>query len=209
MLNQEQNQNDNENIKIILLGGSGVGKTSIINQYICKDYSFDPNCETTSSANFLEKHLVLEGEKIKVAVWDTIGQEKFNCVTKLFIKDSKIVILIFDITEKRSFDDLQYWYNFLKNDFGQEVILGIGGNKVDLIGVHEEEVPEELLEKIAKDWGAEYALLSAKEDKKGIIDFFDKLIRQYMIKNKLSSKQFRKTVKIKKDTMKEKKEKKC
>jgi len=207
MSNQDQNQNDVENIKIILLGNGGVGKTAIINQYTIQDYKFEPNIVTTYSPNFVEKHLVLEGQKIIVTVWDTAGQERFNSVSKLFIKNAKIVILIYDITVQKSFDDLEYWHDFLKNDLGQEVILGIGGNKVDLISEDDtdEEVSEELLEKRAKDWGAEYAILSAKKDKKGIIDFFNKLIRKYMIKNKLGNKSIRKTMQIKKDNFKEEK----
>ena len=207
MSNQDQNQNDIENIKIILLGNGGVGKTAIINQYTIQDYKFEPNIVTTYSPNFVEKHLVLEGQKIIVTVWDTAGQERFNSVSKLFIKNAKIVILIYDITVQKSFDDLEYWHDFLKNDLGQEVILGIGGNKVDLISEDDtdEEVSEELLEKRAKDWGAEYAILSAKKDKKGIIDFFNKLIRKYMIKNKLGTKSIRKTMQIKKDNFKEEK----
>ena len=210
MSNQDQNQNDIENIKIILLGNGGVGKTAIINQYTIQDYKFEPNIVTTYSPNFVEKHLVLEGQKIIVTVWDTAGQERFNSVSKLFIKNAKIVILIYDITVQKSFDDLEYWHDFLKNDLGQEVILGIGGNKVDLISEDDtdEEVSEELLEKRAKDWGAEYAILSAKKDKKGIIDFFDKLIRKQMIKNKLGTKSFRKTMQIKKGNFKEEKESK-
>lgn len=210
MSNQDPNQSDIENIKIILLGNGGVGKTAIINQYTIKDYRFNPNILTTYSPNFVEKHLVIEGQKIIVTVWDTAGQEKFNSVSKLFIKNAKIVILIYDITVLKSFDDLGFWYDFLKNELGQEVILGIGGNKVDLLSEEgfDEEVSEELLEKRAKEWGAEYAILSAKKDKKGIIDFFDKLIRKYMIKNKLGTKSFRKTMQIKKENFKEEKEEK-
>ena len=209
MLNQ--NQNDTDNIKIILLGNGGVGKTTIINQYTNDFYSFNPNYMVTYSPNFVEKIIEIEGKKMIATVWDTAGQEKFNSVSKLFIKNAKIVILIYDITVKKSFDDLKYWHDFL-NELEQEVILGIGGNKADLIPEegYDEEVSEESLIKCANEWEAEYAILSAKNDKKGIIDFFNKLIRKYMIKNNLVSLTPKKSFQItQKKDKEEKPSKKC
>ena len=185
--NKKNNNNIYENIKIILLGNSAVGKTAIINKF--DQGVFNPNSTSTYSPNFIEKKIKIDNKMVTLSVWDTAGQEKFHSVSKLFIKNAKIVILVYDITCKESFDGLKFWYDFLKNELAQEVVIGLAGNKIDLIEEEEfkEEVSDELAEQCANDWGAEFALLSAKLDKKGIDDFFEKLVRKYLDGNYVSS----------------------
>jgi small GTP-binding protein len=79
-------------IKIILLGNSGVGKSSIIRRYF--EDIFDENLPSTYSSNFLDKIITLRGKKVKIEVWDTAGQEEFRSITKIFVKNSKIIILV-------------------------------------------------------------------------------------------------------------------
>ncbi len=128
----------------------------------------------------------------------------------MFIKNAKIVILVYDISSKESFDILNYWYDFLKKELEQEVVLGLAGNKIDLIEEDnfEEEISDEMAENRAEEWGAEFALLSAKSDKKGIDDFFEKLVKKYLEDNKNFNLESRQTIKISNDDNNKKKHKK-
>ena len=122
---------DEKTIKIILLGDSGVGKSSIIRRY--HEDRFDLNIGITFGSNFIEKRINIKGKKYKLEIWDTAGQEEFRSITKIFIKNSKIIILVYNVTLKSSFDNLEYWYNFITKELGPNIILGLAGNKTDLI----------------------------------------------------------------------------
>ena len=102
--------------KVVLIGESGVGKTSIINRYISNTFS---NVLTaTPGASFTSKTLFLKeyNQSIKFEIWDTAGQEKYRSLTKIFYKDAGAAILVYDITRKESFDELQkYWLNQIKD----------------------------------------------------------------------------------------------
>ena len=119
-------------IKIILLGESGVGKTNLIN--ILMGIPFNDNEKSSASNSYSEKKVTINNKLYKLNLWDTIGQEKFRQLTKIFYKDSKIVIFVFDITSKESFDELQnYWVRDVKEQIGDDgIVKGVIANKMDL-----------------------------------------------------------------------------
>ena len=121
-----------ETIKVVLIGDSGVGKTSIIQRYVNDVY--DPNQLLSSSAQFITKTVELNDEQsIKFDVWDTAGQEKFRALAKIFYKDAKAIVLVYDITNRSSFEQLQnYWFKEIEENSLSDAILVIVGNKSDL-----------------------------------------------------------------------------
>ena len=121
-----------ESIKIVLLGESGTGKTSIIAQFTRGE--FDPNVVTSISAQFISKltYIAEYDKTIKFDIWDTAGQEKFRSLAQIFYKDAKAIILVYDITNLKSFEELKnYWYPKIKENCQSDIILGLAGNKDD------------------------------------------------------------------------------
>ena len=167
-------------IKVILLGDTGVGKSSIIKRYY--EDVFDQNMSTTFGSNFVEKIVTFKGKKIKLEIWDTAGQEEFRSVTKIFVKNSKIIILVYSVIDKRTFECLNYWYDFIQREIGPEVIMGLAGNKTDLIFEEgfKEEVTSEEGKEYAKKIGATFSLVSAKESDKEIINLFQQCLERYL-----------------------------
>ena len=101
--------------KVVLLGDSGVGKTSIIQNYIFKRYNYKDI--STISSNFQSKILDLKNEKkkIKFEIWDTAGQEKYHSLAKIFFQDASVCILVYDITRRNSFEALKnFWAKEVK-----------------------------------------------------------------------------------------------
>ena len=101
--------------KVVLLGESGVGKTSIISRYVTG--TFDEKCESTNGASYSRKQVKLPKIKKEILfdIWDTAGQERYRSLTKFFYKDASIAILVYDVTDEHSFEELEnFWYNQLK-----------------------------------------------------------------------------------------------
>ena len=165
-------------VKMILLGESGVGKTSIIKRYL--NDNFDKNEASTLSMSYVGKTVEKNDQKIILNIWDTIGQEKYRSISKLFLNETKIVILVYSITSKASFKELNYWYNLYKEVLGDDTILGIAGNKIDLY--LEQEVSDEEGKQYAEQCRAIFNLLSAKENKNTIDTFIDDLLNAYLKK---------------------------
>ena len=120
-------------VKVVLLGESGVGKTSIITQYATK--KFNPRCSTSVSAQFISKTLKFpEFEKsIKFDIWDTVGQEKYRSLTKIFYRDAKVIVFVYDITTEYSFNQLKdYWYEETINTTEKTPLMAVVANKSDL-----------------------------------------------------------------------------
>ena len=174
------NNNDLLPIKIILLGDTGVGKSSIIKRYI--EDSFEENLSSTIGSNFLEKIEKIKGQKVRLEVWDTAGQEEFRSVTKLFVKNSKIIILVYNVTQKSSFEGLNYWYDFIQKELAQNFVLGVAGNKTDLIfeDGYDEEITSEEGKAFAEKIKANFSLVSAKESGKEITNLFNQCISSYL-----------------------------
>ena len=168
-------------LKVILLGESGVGKTSIILRYYKN--IFNPNLPSTFGSTFINKSLIKDNISYKLNIWDTTGQEKYHSVTKLFINGAHIVILVYAINNVDSFKKLDYWYKTIKENCDENVTLGIVGSKYDLFNAEDENtvfVQDEEAEKYAKEKNALFKIVSAKADKKGIESLFDELLNEYI-----------------------------
>ena len=173
-----------EIINIVLLGNS-VGKTEIIYKYV--DYKFSFDLSSNYGSNYFSKNLIIDEKKYLLKIWDTSGSERFRPLGKIYLKCAKIAILVYDITDEKSFKDLEFWYNLIKNELKQDIILGLAGNKSDLI--EQEQVPEKIGRECADNWNAVFSLLSAREDKVGLDIFFMKIVKKY-IETKKNSETF-------------------
>ena len=112
--------------KVVLLGESGVGKTSIIQRYI--NNSFNPGVSSTGGANFTSKtmNFVEEKRRIKFEIWDTAGQEKFRSLAKVFYKNAAVCVLVYDICRSESFEELEnFWVDEIKNSVNADVCMFI------------------------------------------------------------------------------------
>ena len=137
---------------------SGTGKTNMI--YALTDQKFTADSLTTTSSTFVEKFETINNKKYRLEIWDTAGQEKFRSLTKLFVKDAKVVVFVYDITSMESFQDLDYWIKTIYDILGDDPILGLAGNKSDLY--QNEEVKDEIGEQKAKEMKAKFKIVSAK-----------------------------------------------
>ena len=167
-----------ESVKVVLLGEAGVGKTCIIKQFIEK--KFDESTESSLSAQFVSKTIeyVDFGKAIKFDIWDTVGQEKYRSMTKIFYKDAKVIILVFDLTSLKSFKSIEeYWCEELKNNCDDSPVIAIVGNKTDLYS--EKKVDVEDAKDLAKKMKAIFQLTSALTNE-GITNLFDNIGKKYL-----------------------------
>lgn len=202
-LNNDLKSND---CKVVLLGGSGVGKTSLITRFVSS--SFNDKQSTTIGGYFINKEIFIEkyNKDIKLNIWDTAGQERYRSLTKFFYKDAKIIIFTYDITSRESFDELKnYWFDQLKNLSMENIVIGIAGNKSDLIG--EEKVSEEDAREYASKIDASFRLTSALNNI-GVEELFKELIEKYIDKFGIDS-LINKDINIKITKNKIAKKKKC
>ena len=168
-----------EDVKVILIGNSGVGKTNLIN--ISTGGEFNEIEKSSTTASYSKKQMNIDGDLYNLSLWDTIGQEKLRHLSKLFFNNSKIVIFVYDITQKTTFEGLSSWHEEIKQVLGEDIIKGVVGNKQDLFV--KEEVREEEGEKYAESINAKFRLTSAKTDGEGFIIFLELLLKEYINKN--------------------------
>ena len=146
--------------KTILVGDSAVGKTSIIARYLDK-YKGKEN--PTIGASFANKIENIDGTDIKFEIWDTAGQERFRSINSIFYQDAYICIMVYDITNEKSFQSLgSYWYNAVKEYGNEEIIYHVAGNKIDLF--ENEKVDKDEVKEYSNSINAEYSFVSASEN---------------------------------------------
>jgi small GTP-binding protein len=168
-------------IKIILLGESGVGKSALISAY--NGDPFSENSLSNSQSSFIFKKLTINNNNYGIQVWDTAGQEKYRSVNKIFIKDSNIVIFVYDITNRKSFLELKFWTNYIKELLGKNITIGIAANKIDLFDTEKENVSKEEGQKLAEEQKAIFKQTSAKKDREGFENFINELIKKFLLNN--------------------------
>uniref|UniRef100_A0AC11CQ30 RAB26, member RAS oncogene family n=1 Tax=Ovis aries TaxID=9940 RepID=A0AC11CQ30_SHEEP len=139
--------------KVMLVGDSGVGKTCLLVRF--KDGAFLAGTFiSTVGIDFRNKVVDVDGMKVKLQIWDTAGQERFRSVTHAYYRDAHALLLLYDVTNKASFDSIQAWLTEIQEHAQDDVVLMLLGNKVD--SAQERAVKREDAEKLAK--GAETAL---------------------------------------------------
>ena len=165
-----------ENVKVTVLGNSGVGKSSIVARYISG--VFTDSIISTTGANYSQKLIDKDNNKLRLNIWDTAGQEKYRALGQKYYKDAYIIIIIYDITNIESFESIKTdWYNDIQKYGEKYYILAIAGNKSDLY--EDEKVNEEEARKYAKEIGASFFIISAYTGD-GIDNMFCQLADLYL-----------------------------
>ena len=145
--------------KILLLGDSTVGKTCFLLRYV--DDSFLDLHMATIGLDYRLKTLILEEQKIvKVQLWDTAGQDKFRAITRNYYKGASGIILIFDVTNVKSYENIKKWINEIKEEISEKVKIVLIGNKID--NVQERKIGKEQGDKLASEIGVKFFETSAK-----------------------------------------------
>lgn len=138
MRNNFNNLNDSSNLKtfyqlkLILLGDSGVGKSSLLHRYM--DKPFNPDIKCTINTDMKIKSFNIDSStSAQITIWDTCGQEKYRSLTNNFFRDAHGIILMYDVCDRRSFNSLDGWLNEInKHTFKEDVSIILCGNKTDL-----------------------------------------------------------------------------
>ena len=116
--------------KLILIGDSSVGKSNILLQYL--KGRFDANSKATVGVEFGTKNIEINNKKIKIQIWDTAGQERYRSITSAYYRGAKGAFIVYDITRKETFDNIDKWVADLKNNGDDNISIVLIGNKSDL-----------------------------------------------------------------------------
>ena len=145
--------------KIMVLGESKVGKWPLIKRYTKNEFSgvYSP----TVGIDFQDKIIQIEDKKVRLQIWDTAGQERFRNVTKSYYQTAQGFVVVYDITDRESFEKLNFWINSIKNYGPENAKIILVGNKCDLI--NERCVSTEEGENFAKAINIKFFEASAKE----------------------------------------------
>ena len=161
--------------KVLLLGDSTVGKTCFLLRYC--DKTFEDAHLTTVGLDYRLKSMVLKnGKNVKLQIWDTAGQDRFRAITKNYYKGANGIILIYDVTNFQSYENVKNWIAQIKESASQNVIVYLVGNKID---VKEEDrcVKTEDGKKIAEEFNLPFFESSAKLGI-NINEIFEKIVEK-------------------------------
>mmetsp|Transcript_3845 Transcript_3845/g.6234 ORF Transcript_3845/g.6234 Transcript_3845/m.6234 type:complete len:205 (-) Transcript_3845:42-656(-) len=164
--------------KLVLLGNSGVGKTSVVLRYVQGVYSLDQ--PSTIGASFMTKRMFLDDWKVKLQIWDTAGQERFRSMTPMYYRGASAAILVYDITSVESFECVKDWVVELRTQVQHDIVLAIAGNKKDL--EEQRQVKLAKAQEYAESVGAIIYETSAK-DNEGIEELFVDVSRRLIEMN--------------------------
>ena len=117
-------------LKLIVVGNQGTGKSCILNRFI--NDSFDENYQATIGLDFHSKIVTIHNQDIRLILYDTAGQEKFRSLIPMYIREAQIILLIYDITNKNSFDSIPNWMEEISEVKKNDIIYALVGNKIDL-----------------------------------------------------------------------------
>ena len=145
--------------KILLLGDSTVGKTCFLLRYT--DDTFLDMHMATIGLDYRLKTMILDDHKIvKIQLWDTAGQDKFRAITRNYYKGARGIILIYDVTNVKSYENIKKWINEIKEEISEKVSIVLVANKID--NTAERKISKEQGEKLANDYEVAFFETSAK-----------------------------------------------
>ena len=174
------NEKIEKSFKILLLGDSSVGKTCFLKRYI--DDTFQDVYLSTIGFDYKYKCITLkEGKNIKLQIWDTAGQERFRTIAKSYYKGAHGIILIYDVTDQKSFDSIKKWLEQIKEEAPNKVSVLLVANKID---IEKRIITKEDGENIAKSYDLDIYESSAK-DNINVSEAFEDLAEKINAKYKI------------------------
>ncbi|KAM7015981.1 ras-related protein Rab-8B isoform 1-T1 [Tautogolabrus adspersus] len=144
--------------KLLLIGDSGVGKTCLLFRF--SEDAFNTTFISTIGIDFKIRTVELDGKKIKLQIWDTAGQERFRTITTAYYRGAMGIMLVYDITNEKSFDNIRNWIRNIEEHASSDVERMVLGNKCDMND--KRQVSKERGEKLAIDYGIKFLETSAK-----------------------------------------------
>eukprot|EP01122_Echinamoeba_exundans_P012334 TRINITY_DN5120_c0_g2_i1.p2 TRINITY_DN5120_c0_g2~~TRINITY_DN5120_c0_g2_i1.p2 ORF type:complete len:219 (-),score=45.86 TRINITY_DN5120_c0_g2_i1:1411-2067(-) len=164
-------------VKVVLLGDSAVGKTSIMRRFV--DNSYNDDFKPTIGVDFATKQIEVDDAKVKLQIWDTAGQERYRSIAGTYYRGAAAALIIFDSTNKHSFESITRWVTEIQNAStdGREVILYIVANKTDLSDIRQVSRDDVRQFISSNNVRAEEAEVSAKENR-GIAEVFEAIARK-------------------------------
>ena len=160
--------------KILLLGDSSVGKTCFLMRYT--DNTFQDIHMSTIGLDYKLKNVQLDDSRmVKIQIWDTAGQDRFRSITKNYYKGAHGIVLIYDITEKKSFANVKNWMDQIKEEVSDRVTIILVGNKID--DEEHRAVQTEEGKNLAKELGLMFFECSAKSGE-NIDSTFNELVKK-------------------------------
>lgn len=147
-------------IKLLLIGDSGVGKSCLLLRF-CDD-AWTPSFITTIGIDFKIRTIELDGKRIKLQIWDTAGQERFRTITTAYYRGAMGILLVFDVTDQKSFENVRTWHANIEQHASEGVSKILIGNKSDW--EEKRAVSTEQGEELAKELGIPYIETSAKSN---------------------------------------------
>lgn len=157
-MNKEKEKKDKTQVQLIIVGESCVGKTSLLYKYT--QGTFREQYISTIGLEYFLSEENINGNNISIKIWDTAGQEEYKSLTKNYFHNSDGIVVVYDVSQKSSFDKVQEWINSIQEYSDKNVQIVLVGNKIDL----EREVSKEEGEKFAESFEIPFFETSAKED---------------------------------------------
>ena len=170
----EQSENKELLYKILLLGDSSVGKTCFLMRYTDNTYQ-EIHMSTIGIDNKFKDVELEDGKKVKIQIWDTAGQDRFRSITRNYYKGANGIVLIFDVTNKKSYENVKNWVKQIKEEVSSRVTIILVANKID--DVNHRIVTKEEGEKIANECGLMFFECSAKTGE-NIEHAFNELVKK-------------------------------
>ena len=159
--------------KLVFLGDTGVGKTSIISRYM--ENVFDVNVPSSRGAFHHEKILQVGRKSYKVYIWDTTGEERFKSMLTFYYRDAHMVALVYSTVSQDSIDNIRFWINEIQTKNNKKCAILLIGNKIDLKPNHNDADISGDIQSICNEFNIEHIYASAKQ-KVNIEQIFQKLI---------------------------------
>lgn len=187
-------------LKVVMIGDSGVGKSNLLNRFCKNEYSEEK--KPTIGVEFIPFDMVLNEKHISIHFWDTAGQEKYRGITSSYYKDAFGVCLVYDITNKNTFLNLEIWLDEIHNFCSFNLVIMLIGNKIDI--KESRRVSPEEADEFAKKHGLFFMEASAKSNENDSVNLaFHKILEEIMKNSKtdLMKKEMAKHAQIRKNAV--------